>query len=105
MKGPEDTENTRLRQTVKSEHTAISSRKGVYAKGEPVEQKEFPCECGAMVSTASSERELLPGTTETFVTAHCFDCGRQFNSLEIELVFYHQRVLRQDQAQAKGATA
>ena len=68
-----------------------------------MEQKEFPCECGAMVSIASREREVFPGTTETFVTPHCFDCCRQFNSLEVELILYHQRVLRQDLA--KGASA
>ena len=62
-------------------------------------EQEFPCECGAMVTIASCEREDLPGTTETFLAAYCFDCGRQFNQLEIELIFYHQRDLRQNVAE------
>jgi hypothetical protein len=64
-----------------------------------VEQDEFPCECGAMVTIALGEREDLPEIIKTFLAAYCFDCGRQFNQLEIELILYHQRVLHQNVAE------
>jgi hypothetical protein len=66
-----------------------------------VEQKEFPCECGAMVNVALREREGFPGATETFFTAQCLDCGRRFDNLEIELILY-QRMLLQHAAERSG---
>jgi hypothetical protein len=55
-----------------------------------VEQEEFPCECGAMVDVVLREREAFSGTTETFFTAQCLDCGRRFDHLEIELIPYQR---------------
>jgi hypothetical protein len=66
-----------------------------------VEQEEFPCECGAMVNVALCEREGFTGTTETFFTARCLDCGRRFDHLEIELILY-QRMLLQHAAERSG---
>jgi hypothetical protein len=67
-----------------------------------VERQDFRCECAAMVNVALCEREGLPGTVvETFFTGQCFDCGRRFDHLEIELILY-QRMLLQHAAERTG---
>jgi hypothetical protein len=63
-----------------------------------VEQDEFRCKCGSVVTIAWGERKGFFGTTKTFFTAYCFDCGRWFSQLEIELILYRQRMLRQRRA-------
>lgn len=65
-----------------------------------MEQEDFPCECGAMVTIALHEREgFSDGTTQMFSSAQCLDCGRRFGYLEVKLILHHQRVLRQKVAE------
>ena len=56
-------------------------------------EEEFTCKCGAIVTITWGEREGFLGTTKTFFSAYCFDCGRWFSQLEIELILYHRRML------------
>jgi hypothetical protein len=47
-----------------------------------------------MIRVTPNESQSLSGGAPAFFTAYCLDCGRQFNQLEIELILYHQRILR-----------